>query len=232
MIGHLLLIEDNEMLGSTLVDNFQMENYSIDWTQDGKEGLQIAERNMHDLIILDVMLPSLNGFDILKRLRESSDVPVLILSARSQVDDRIQGLQLRADDYLAKPFQFKELELRVQSILRRQVRHSEPQSNINIGQAQFDFKRLSVTTDKTTDTISEKELLLLKLLLSHKNQVVSRDRILDFVWGAQNFPSARTIDNFIVTLRKWIEIDPSQPQFIISHRGVGYSLNIREKDSK
>ncbi len=230
MMGHLLLIEDNEMLGSTLVDNFQMENYSIDWAQDGKEGLQIAQRNMHDLIILDIMLPHLNGFEILKKLRETSDVPVLILSAKSQVEDRINGLQLRADDYLTKPFQFKELELRVQGILRRQIRHSEPETFIRIGQAEFDLKALKVTTPKESDTISEKELLLLKLLLSHKNEVISRDKILDFVWGSQNYPSARTIDNFIVTLRKWIETDPSQPQFIISHRGVGYSLNMKEKD--
>lgn len=229
MTAHLLLIEDNEMLGSTLVDNFQMENYHIDWVKDGKEGLDVACSGIHDLIILDIMLPYLNGFEILKKLREQSSTPVIILSAKGQFEDRIQGLELRADDYMSKPFQFKELLLRVQNILRRH--HSVPEAKVEIlkiGQATFDLKALTVETPETKDIISEKESLMLRLLYNHRNQVISREKILDTVWGTQNYPSARTIDNFIVTLRKWIEKNPSDPAFIISHRGVGYSLQLKE----
>lgn len=231
MTTPLLLIEDNEMLGSTLVDNFQMENYRIDWIKDGKEGYEVAKQELHSLIILDIMLPNLDGFEILKRLRQTSQVPVLILSAKTQIEDKLQGLQLQADDYLTKPFQFKELLLRVQTILRRS--QVTPQDmvplEVSIGKASFDLRALQVKTEHGTENLSEREASLLRLLLTYKNQVVSREKILDAIWGAQKYPSSRTIDNFIVTLRKWIEIDPANPHFIISHRGIGYSLQLKDE---
>lgn len=228
MNAHLLLIEDNDMLGSSLVDNFQMENYSIDWIQSGTEGLDVASQGLHDLIILDIMLPHMNGFDVLKNVREKSNIPVVILSSKALVDDRIKGLELKADDYISKPFQFKELLLRVQNILRRQAPAALDLQQISIGKANFDFGSLSVKSQSTQEKLSEKEAGLLRLLIAHTNQVVSREKILNTVWGAHNYPSTRTIDNFIVKLRRWIEIDPSQPQFIISHRGIGYSLNKKD----
>lgn len=226
--GHILLIEDNETLGSSLVDNLQMESFSVDWITDGQEGLIAAKKEIHDLVILDLNLPKLDGLELLKQLRETSNMPVLILSARSQQNDKIQGLELAADDYLSKPFHFKELFLRIQNILRRTSHKRKELRNVKIGKALFDFEKLEVTVNNTTEKLSEKEAHILKLLITFSNQVVSREKILDFVWGINNYPSSRTIDNLIVQLRKWIEIDPQKPEHIISHRGIGYLLNLEE----
>jgi DNA-binding response OmpR family regulator len=228
MIGHILLIEDNDMLGASLIDNFQMENFTVDWVQDGEAGLNAALKNVHDLIILDVSLPKKDGFEVLKMLREKLSTPVLILSAKGATQERIYGLELKADDYMAKPFHFKELLLRVQSLLRRSQPLKQEIRKLKIGLADLDFDAQIVVAQNAKEKLTDKETRLLKLLVTCSGQVVSREKILDLVWGYSHFPSTRTVDNMIVKFRKWIEEDPSNPQIIISHRGVGYSLHMKE----
>lgn len=228
MKPHLLLVEDDSLLGASLADNFQMEGFNVDWLQDGNEALSIALKQMHDVIILDLMLPKRNGIEILKVIREKSKIPVLILSARSSTSDRISGLEAGADDYLAKPFHFKELLLRVNALLKRRSQSHEIPDSVRIGKAHFDLKSLTVEFEGKKDHLTEKELLLLKLLFVNSNKIVSRHKILDQVWGLTRSPSTRTIDNMIVKLRKWVESDPSNPNLIRSHRGIGYSLKNEE----
>jgi DNA-binding response OmpR family regulator len=229
MIGHVLLIEDNEALGSSLIDNLQMENFTVDWVQDGETGLKAAMKGVHDLIILDLTLPKMDGFEILSNFRETYSTPVLILSAKGSVQDKIHGLELKADDYLTKPFHFKELLLRVQSLLRRSQPKQKDIKKITIGNAVFDFDAQQVTALGQIEKLTDKETRVLKLLLTFTNQVVAREKILDLVWGYSNYPSTRTIDNMIVKFRKWIEIDPTNPTIITSHRGIGYSLMMKEE---
>ena len=228
MIGHILLIEDNDLLGASLIDNLQMENFTVDWVQDGETGLKAALKGVHDLIILDLSLPKMDGFEILSIVRKSHTTPILILSAKGSVQDKIQGLELKADDYLTKPFHFKELLLRIQSILRRSTPKQKSVQKIQIGNALFDFSAQQVTIQGQTEKLTDKEARVLKLLLTYTNQVVAREKILDLVWGYNNYPSTRTIDNMIVKFRKWIENDPSNPEIITSHRGIGYSLMLKE----
>lgn len=239
MIGHILLIEDNDALGSSLIDNLQMENFTVDWVQDGETGLKAAMKGVHDLIILDLTLPKMDGFEILSSFRETHSTPVLILSAKGSVQDKIHGLELKADDYLTKPFHFKELLLRVQSLLRRSQPKQKDIKKITIGNAVFDFdaQQVSFSSSATSSTqnqiekLTDKETRVLKLLLTYTNQVVAREKILDLVWGYSNYPSTRTIDNMIVKFRKWIEIDPTNPTIITSHRGIGYSLMMNEEQN-
>lgn len=228
MIGHILLIEDNDLLGASLIDNLQMENFTVDWVQDGETGLKAAMKGVHDLIILDLSLPKLDGFEILTTVRKSHSTPVLILSAKSSVQDKIQGLELKADDYLTKPFHFKELLLRIQSVLRRAQPKQKNIKRIKIGNATFDFDAQQVESEEI-EKLTDKEARVLKLLLTYSNQVVAREKILDLVWGYNNYPSTRTIDNMIVKFRKWIEKDPTNPEIITSHRGIGYSLMLKEE---
>lgn len=230
MIGHILLIEDNDLLGASLIDNLQMENFTVDWVQDGETGLKAAMKGVHDLVILDLSLPKMDGFEVLAKVRENHATPVLILSAKASVQDKIHGLELKADDYLTKPFHFKELLLRIQSLLRRSQPKQKELKKIKIGNATFDFDAQNVElTDLTSEKLTDKETRVLKLLLTYSNQVVAREKILDLVWGYNNYPSTRTIDNMIVKFRKWIEIDPTNPVIITSHRGIGYSLMLKEE---
>lgn len=231
MIGHILLIEDNNALGASLIDNLQMENFTVDWVQDGETGLKAAMKGVHDLIILDIMLPKMDGFEILNSFRKSHSTPVIILSAKGTVHDKIHGLELKADDYLTKPFHFKELLLRIQSLLRRSQPKETDIKKISIGNAQFDFDAQQVTSLGQIEKLTDKETRLLKLLLTFANQVVAREKILDLVWGYSNYPSTRTIDNMIVKFRKWIETDPTNPTIITSHRGIGYSLMMKEEQN-
>lgn len=231
LTAKILLIEDDPDLGETIADNLNLEGHQVDWIRDGAQGMLAAEKRLHSLILLDVMLPHKNGFEILKRIREFSETPVLMLTARGAVEDRIQGLELKADDYLTKPFHLKELLLRIQNLLRRSQNISDIQ-NFQIGSCLVDFAAHKVIlSDKTQEILSEKELRFLRLLVSRVNQVVSRDEILNSVWGFDH-PSTRTIDNLIVKFRKWFEENPASPTRILSHRGVGYSLQLEIKESQ
>ena len=235
--AHLLLVEDDEILGATLAENLQSDGYSVVWIKDGALALSTIKQGRFDLIVLDRMLPHKEGIEILSELRSLSDVPVMMISARGGAQDRILGLEQKADDYLAKPFHLNEFLLRVKNLLRRSVTAQRssplPEGPLHIGKGIFDLAQLRVRfKDGSRDTLSEKEAKMIQLLWTHANRVVSRQNILDYAWGYQSDPSPRTIDNFIVKLRKWVETDPSDPQIIFSHRGLGYSLHTSNRSSE
>jgi two-component system alkaline phosphatase synthesis response regulator PhoP len=229
---HILLVEDDESLGATLAENLLLEGFTVDWVRDGQQGLQSAQRNIHHLIVLDLMLPGMTGLNILKELRVTSRVPVLMISAKGSAMDRIVGLEHAADDYLPKPFHLREFLLRIQNLLRREQNFSTqtlPHEAV-IGEAVFNLASRTVQSrGEKVEQLSDKEIKLLQLLLSRTDSVVNRKEILDLVWGFNQFPTTRTVDNLIVQLRKWIEPDPGNPVWIISHRGVGYSLNSKQE---
>ena len=225
----ILLVEDEEHLHEALKLNLEMEGYEVDSAYDGGEALKKIQSAHYDLLILDIMLPSLDGFSITEHMRlNNNQTPILIVSAKNTSANRVQGLKLGADDYLTKPFNLEELLLRVSKLIQKQVQqvHAAPQ----IDRYQFkghsiDFnasEALLVSGQKIT--LTKRESLLLKLLIEHKQTVVTREKILQLVWGYQVFPNTRTIDNFILNFRKYFEIDPKHPKHFISMRGVGYKF--------
>lgn len=228
MKGRILLVEDEENLRSTIALNLELEGYDVKCAINGKEALQLFRANRFDIVVLDIMLPEINGLDVCREIRKDNrNVFILFLSARSMGSERIEGLKAGADDYLSKPFNLEELLLRIEILLKR-----KPQSNaasalntVNINQRMVNFDTYQFTTiDGSSESLSKKETLLLKLLIEKKNQVVSRDEILEQVWGYETFPTGRTIDNFILAFRKYFETDPSKPRHFISVRGVGYKF--------
>ena len=225
----ILLVEDEEHLHEALKLNLEMEGYEVDSAYDGGEALKKIQSAHYDLLILDIMLPSLDGFSITERMRlNNNQTPILILSAKNTSANRVQGLKLGADDYLTKPFNLEELLLRVAKLIQKQVQQSKttPQiDNYQFKGHRIDFNASEVLlASGQTITLTKRELLLLKLLIEHKNTVVTREKILQLVWGYQVFPNTRTIDNFILNFRKYFEMDPKHPKHFISMRGVGYKF--------
>ncbi len=225
----ILLVEDEEHLHEALKLNLEMDGYEVDSAFDGQEALRQIQSAHYDLIILDIMLPSLDGFSITERLRlNNNQTPILILSAKNTSANRVQGLKLGADDYLTKPFNLEELLLRVSKLIQKH--HQQSNNTTQLERYQFeghsgDFKASEVKlASGQMITLTKRELLLLKLLIEHKNTVVTREKILQLVWGYQVFPNTRTIDNFILNFRKYFEIDPKHPKHFISMRGVGYKF--------
>jgi len=225
----ILLVEDEEHLHEALKLNLEMEGYEVDSAYDGGEALKLIQSAHYDLIILDIMLPSLDGFSITERMRlNNNQTPILILSAKNTSANRVQGLKLGADDYLTKPFNLEELLLRVAKLIQKQAQQAKTTPQID--QYQFkghliDFNASEVLLASGQKiTLTKRELLLLKLLIEQKNTVVRREKILQLVWGYQVFPNTRTIDNFILNFRKYFEIDPKHPKHFISMRGVGYKF--------
>jgi len=226
MKKHILIVEDEEHLAEALAHNLQFEGYNTTTAYDGEQGLRLAQSIQFDLIILDIMMPKLDGLEVCRRIRATgSRVPVLFLTAKSSDADRLLGLKLGADDYMAKPFLLEELILRIQGIFRRQDWYSsapEEQETYRFGNNEVNFLTFEAIAGDRTINLTEKECMLIKLLAERKNQVVSREEILERVWGYRFSTSSRTIDNFIVRLRKYFEKDPKNPRFIHSIRGVGY----------
>jgi two-component system alkaline phosphatase synthesis response regulator PhoP len=225
----ILLVEDEEHLHEALKLNLEMDGYMVDSAYDGGEALKQIQSAHYDLIILDIMLPSLDGFSITERMRlNNNQTPILILSAKNTSANRVQGLKLGADDYLTKPFNLEELLLRVAKLIQKQVKQAKTSPQMEHYQFQghtIDFNASEVVLGSGQKiTLTKRELLLLKLLIEQKNTVVTREKILQLVWGYQVFPNTRTIDNFILNFRKYFEIDPKQPKHFISMRGVGYKF--------
>jgi two-component system alkaline phosphatase synthesis response regulator PhoP len=225
----ILLVEDEEHLHEALKLNLEMEGYEVDSAYDGGEALKKIQSAHYDLLILDIMLPSLDGFSITEHMRlNNNQTPILILSAKNTSANRVQGLKLGADDYLTKPFNLEELLLRVSKLIQKQLQqvHAAPQID------RYQFKGHSIDFNASEAllasgqkiTLTKRESLLLKLLIEHKQTVVTREKILQLVWGYQVFPNTRTIDNFILNFRKYFEIDPKHPKHFISMRGVGYKF--------
>lgn len=226
--ARLLVVEDELHLAETISDNLEVEGFEVSIVGDGNEALERIRSEAPDLILLDVMLPGLDGFTVCERLRaEGNDVPILFLTAKSDEDDRVRGLRLGGDDYLGKPFDLRELLLRVQAILKRTSWFQGPSSVgdvVRIGEASVDLKAYTATKAGKVVQLSSKETMILRCLAERAGEVVSRQEILDRVWGYDAFPTTRTIDNFIVRLRRVIEPDPHSPRYLHTIRGAGYRL--------
>lgn len=219
----ILLVEDEESLINVLELNFELEGYQTVVARDGESALEQATHQSFDLVVLDIMLPKMNGFDVCKRMRSRSQVPIIITSAKGTSTDRIKGLKSGADDYLVKPFNLEELFLRIDRLVNR---HSSDGADevYEFGPNRVNFKTYQITGRTGDVLLSKRELDLLKLLISRKNEVVSRSEILDKIWGKDHFPSSRTIDNYILNFRKYFEQNPRKPVYFISLRGVGYKF--------
>jgi len=225
----ILLVEDEENLQEALKLNLELEGYEVTSSYDGAEALKQFQQEHFDLIILDVMLPELDGISVCETIRlTNTEVPILILSARNSSADRVLGLKKGADDYLTKPFNLEELLLRVNKLIRKSEQMSLKQSLPEVyefGRNKIDFKALQGANKKGEQiTLSKREAMLLKLLIENKNEVVTREKILQSVWGYNVYPTTRTIDNFILNFRKYFEDDSRNPRHFHSVRGVGYKF--------
>lgn len=226
----ILIVEDEENLQEALKLNLELEGYEITCAENGAVALKKVEEGYFDLIILDVMLPEIDGFDVCENIRlKNIDTPILMLSARSASADRVTGLKRGADDYLTKPFNLEELLLRIEKLIEKNRKLQVSSSlgdQYSFGGNAIDFRAQTATNNRGEHiSLSKKEVMLLKLLIEYKNEVVSREKILQAVWGYQVFPTTRTIDNFILTFRKNFEIDSREPRHFHSVRGVGYKFS-------
>ncbi len=225
----ILLAEDEESLASMLRLNLELEGYKVVHVVNGMQALDKFRSQAFDLAVLDVMMPELDGFAVCQTIRlEGNKTPILFLSAKSTGKDRVEGLKLGADDYLAKPFELEELLLRVSKLIKRFDLANASLADFTeytFGQCHVNFLTYTIT-DKHTQpqVLSKKEIMLLKLLIQREGEVVSREEILEKVWGYDVFPSTRTIDNFILAFRKYFEPDSKQPKYFHSVRGVGYKF--------
>ncbi len=225
----ILLVEDEENLQEALKLNLELEGYEVTGSFDGADALRQFQKEYFDLIILDVMLPELDGITVCETIRLSnSEIPILILSAKNSSADRVMGLKKGADDYLTKPFNLEELLLRVHKLIRKSEQLSSRQplpAVYEFGNNKIDFKAL-LCSNKSGEkiTLSKKEGMLLKLLIENKNEVVTREKILQAVWGYNVYPTTRTIDNFILNFRKYFEEDSRNPHYFHSVRSVGYKF--------
>ncbi len=228
-IANLLLVEDEENLRETLKLNLELEGYEVTAVSTGIDALQVIKKEYFDLLILDIMLPEMDGITVCENIRlQNNEVPILFLSARNTGLDRIEGLKKGGDDYMTKPFNLEELLLRIDKLVtkNKKLKVRTPINDVyTFGKCKIDFTGL-IAKDKDGKTIelSKKEIALLKLLIEHKNEVVSREHILQAVWGYNVYPTTRTIDNFILNFRKYFEKDTRSPKHFHSVRGVGYKF--------
>jgi two-component system, OmpR family, alkaline phosphatase synthesis response regulator PhoP len=223
----VLLVEDEENLHEALKMNLELEGYSVTSAYDGVEATKAVQNEYFDLIIMDIMIPEIDGFSVTQNIRlTNTEVPILILSAKGSSEDRVTGLKKGADDYLTKPFNLEELLLRVQKLIRKSKQLQERSTvgdSYSFGGHTIDFKAQEAQTAKGEKLqLSKKEAMLLKLLIENKNEVVPREKILQSVWGYNVYPTTRTIDNFILNFRKYFEEDSRNPKHFHSVRGVGY----------
>jgi len=221
----ILLVEDEEHLHSAIKLNLELEGYHVSSIFNGKNALHKFNESRFDLIILDVMLPTINGFDICQSIRlENDQIPIMFLTAKSSNDDIVTGLKM-ADDYLTKPFNLNELLLRVNNLIKRNNQVQNKLSQFVIGEFTIDFNSFVVSNSKgKTVELTHKQIKLLKLFVEKPNEVVSRQEILEKIWGFDVYPSSRTIDNFILTFRKIFEKDVESSTYFKSIRGVGYKF--------
>jgi two-component system alkaline phosphatase synthesis response regulator PhoP len=222
----VLIVEDDESMGTALKDGFSYEGYEVAFATDGATGLQMAKEQAPDLILLDVMLPKMSGFDVCKEIRAAgSAVPIIMLTARGQEIDKVLGLKLGADDYVTKPFGFMELMARVEALLRRASGQSGRTESFTFGDVSADFKKGEVRRKGKLLDMSARELKLLQYMIEHRGEVIPRDRLLDEVWGYDEAPMTRTVDMHVAKLRKKIEAKPHDPQFLLTIHGLGYKFN-------
>lgn len=222
----ILLVEDEEHLLEALKLNLELEGYHVTTATDGKKALKLFKEERLNLVILDVMLPEIDGFKVAETIRlENAEVPILFLTAKNTSEDRVAGLKRGADDYLTKPFNLEELILRVGILVKRSLKGDEHKqlNTYKIGDKTINFGNYELISDNGEITsLTKKETMLLKLLIERKGEAVSRETILETVWNYDVYPSTRTIDNFILSFRKYFESDSKNPKHFHSIRGVGY----------
>ncbi len=222
-MAHILIIEDEPELAEGLAENFRYDGHTANVASDGETGLKLAMSFPPDLIILDIMLPNRSGLEVCRVLRAAGlRVPIIMLTARGQEADKILGLEQGADDYMTKPFSLLELSARVKAALRRSEPANANRLRETVGRLQVDFTSHTVLDEKGAVDLSAKEWDLLKFFLNNEGRVISREELLDKVWGYDHPPDTRTVDNFIVRLRKKIEIDPKEPRHFLTAHGMGY----------
>jgi DNA-binding response OmpR family regulator len=232
----ILVIEDEADLREGLKHNLELEGFAVHCAGDGKEGLRLARAGDLDLILLDLMLPGMPGLEVLRELRQNGKAtPVIIVSAKGQDRDKVHGLELGADDYITKPFGIQELTARVRAVLRRSqgLASDAPRGDstgavYDFGELRVDFKRFTVTRSQKEHQLSRYEAEILRMLIDHRGEVVSRQDLLRKVWGYVHLPTTRTVDNHIARLRKKVEIDVENPEHVITVHGLGYRFEPRE----
>jgi two-component system alkaline phosphatase synthesis response regulator PhoP len=220
----LLIIEDEQDLIKGLKLNLSDEGFDVDWAVNGTEGLRKAIEEAPDLIILDIMLPEMDGLEVCRKLRQKNiDIPVIMLTAKGEEIDKVVGLEIGADDYMTKPFSIRELLARIKARLRHAEKEEKPVSDFYcFGDIEVDFAKFKIRRKGKELDLTSLEMDILRYFIVHRGKVVARNDFLDKIWGYEKFPTTRTIDNHILKLRKKIEADPSHPRFIISVYGGGY----------
>jgi len=219
----ILVVEDEPNMVAGLRDNFEFEGYQVITARDGVEGLQRALDESPDLVVLDVMMPRMSGLEVCKQLRaKRGSIPIIMLTARGQEVDKVVGLELGADDYVTKPFSIRELLARVKAVLRRTSVVPKDQDRRSFGEVEVDLRKCRVLRSGKAIDISSKEFELLKYFIVHSGETLSRDRLLEDVWGYDNYPSTRTVDTHLVRLRQKLEPNPDQPQYFLTVHGTGY----------
>jgi two-component system alkaline phosphatase synthesis response regulator PhoP len=222
----VLLVEDEAGLRLTLSDRLVSEGYSVECASDGEAGLAVATSGGYDLIVLDVMLPRMNGFDVCREIRQCGvTTPILMLTARGQVVDKVVGLKLGADDYLTKPFETIELMARLEALLRRRPSSTPPRGDTyRFGDVVVDFRRMEVTRAGAPVDLSAREFKLLRHFIAHRGATLSRDVLLSEVWGYDEMPLTRTVDVHVAGLRQRVERNPRSPEYILTIHGLGYKF--------
>ncbi|HEX8896485.1 MAG TPA: response regulator transcription factor [Terriglobales bacterium] len=219
----ILVVEDEPNMVAGLRDNFEFEGYQVITARDGVEGLQKALDESPDLVVLDVMMPRMSGLEVCKQLRaKRGSIPIIMLTARGQEVDKVVGLELGADDYVTKPFSIRELLARVKAVLRRSPVVPQDQDRRSFGEVEVDLRKCRVLKSGKAIDISSKEFELLKYFIVHSGETLSRDRLLEDVWGYDSYPTTRTVDTHLVRLRQKLEPNPDQPQYFLTVHGTGY----------
>ena len=221
----VLIVEDDDAMGIALQDGFEYEGFDVTLARDGAAGMDKASTASPDLIILDVMLPRMSGLDICKKIRgDGNNVPIIMLTARGQEIDKVLGLKLGADDYVTKPFSFLELMARVEALLRRSAPRESKLDVAEFGNIHIDFKKCELRKAGEPVEMTPRELELLRFMIEHEGEVISRDQLLDAVWGYEKMPFTRTVDMHIAKLRKKIEPNPAEPVHVVTVHRYGYKF--------
>jgi two-component system, OmpR family, alkaline phosphatase synthesis response regulator PhoP len=224
-VKRILLVEDEPGLVLTLSDRLAREGYAIETSGDGESALERATTEGFDLVLLDVMLPSMNGFDVIRELRRRGiETPVIMLTARGQIVDKVVGLKLGADDYVTKPFEMVELLARIEAKLRRAPVTPHPADGYQFGDVRIDFRRAEVARNGEPVELSAREFQLLRYFIEHRGATLTREELLNEVWGYNAMPSTRTVDVHVAWLRQKVEPTPRHPQFILTVHGLGYKF--------
>ncbi len=224
MARKVLVVDDEKLIVKGIRFSLEQEGMEVDGAYDGEEALELAKRNEYDIILLDIMLPEMSGFEVCRHIREFSNVPIIMLTAKNDDMDKILGLEYGADDYLTKPFNILELKARIKAILRRNKRQESKENDktIEIGSLKIDTESRRVFVDDAEANLTAKEFDLLELLMKNPNKVYSRDELLNLVWGYDYPGDVRTVDVHIRRLREKVEMNPSEPKYIHTKWGVGY----------